>query len=262
MNIVTSYFLVKRVAGSVFIGEASLRHRTARQEEYLDCIRRNAEHREVESLHILIEGQHAYAHFRDHVMHDNNFFPSPTLRRKIIPVLWSETQPTYADMFQHANRLLRGKLTMICNADVYLSQRGASVSALQQLFMPLRNQHSVAVALTRYESENKCDAPLIHDYRGSHDAFILCPPLQQTLIDSVRHPQNCYKAENVVLHELQNHGYTVVNPCLNFMLVHRHEAELRQWLPPVDEERYARAPPCTITEAMDMIKRGNKSNGD
>ncbi|ORC89271.1 uncharacterized protein TM35_000132750 [Trypanosoma theileri] len=255
MNIVTSYFLVKRVAGSMFIGEASLRHRTVRQQEYLECIRRNAEHREVESLHILIEGQQAYDHFRDHVMQNNNFFPSPTLRRKIIPVLWPEKQPTYADMFQHANRLLRGKLTMICNADVYLSLDGASVSSLQPLFTSLHTSHRVALALTRYESEKRWDAPLIYDYRGSHDAFILSPPLPHSFIESVQHPQNCYKAENVVLHELQRHGYKVVNPCLSFMLIHKHEAELRQWLPPVDEERYAKAPPCTIKEAIDMIKK-------
>ncbi|KEG12835.1 hypothetical protein DQ04_01391030 [Trypanosoma grayi] len=257
MNIVTSYFMVRRVPGSVFLGEASLRHRDARQDEYLDCIRRNAAHAEVASLHLLVEGPDAYAHFRTRVMDDVHFLPSAALRRKIIPVLRPAAQPTYADLFRHANQILRGQLTMICNADVYLPQDGANVRELQQLFeFEEAGTRRVAVALTRHESEDPRDAPLIHDYRGSHDAFIIRPPAEATLVESVRHPQNCYKAENIVLHELRRHGYTVVNPCHSFMLVHRHAADLRQWLPPVDEERYARAPPCTLAEALNVLKLG------
>ncbi|RNF01029.1 hypothetical protein TraAM80_07272 [Trypanosoma rangeli] len=252
MNIVTSYFMVKRLSGSVFIGEASLRHRVARQAEYMDCLRRNAAHAEVAALHILVQGADAYRHFRAHVLEDEGFFPSKEMRRKIIPVLRDEVQPTYADLFQHANQLLRGELTMICNADVYLPQAGASVQELRKLFDGNPDRH-VAVALTRYESEHRGDAPLIEDYRGSHDAFIIRPPTEAAFIEGVRHPQNCYKAENIVLYELQRHGYVVVNPCRSFMIVHRHAADLRQWLPAVDEERYARAPPCTMAEALDLI---------
>ncbi|PBJ76281.1 hypothetical protein BCY84_09388 [Trypanosoma cruzi cruzi] len=257
MNIVTSYFVVKRLPGSIFLGEASLRHRDARQQEYMDCIRRNAAHAEVVSLHILIEGTEAYRQFRQRVMEDDYFFQSKEMRRKIVPVLWPEAQPTYADLFQHANKLLRGKLTMICNADVYLPQVGASVRELQKLFDsdPTRR---LSVALTRYESEDRRDAPLIEAYRGSHDAFIFRPPTEASFVEGVRHPQNCYKAENIVLYELQRHGYVVVNPCRSFMIVHHHTADLRQWLPAVDEERYARAPPCTIAEALTMLRQTNR----
>ncbi|CBH13238.1 hypothetical protein, conserved [Trypanosoma brucei gambiense DAL972] len=255
MNIVTSYFLVKRIPGSIFLGEASLRNAEARQREYLECIRQNVTHREVDSLHLLIEGSDAYNHFRTHIMENNNSFPDGRLRQKIVPILWQKGQPTYADLFEHANKLLRGRLAMVCNADVYISQHGAAVRDLARLFD--QGVPRVALALTRYESENFMDAPLQDNYRGSHDAFVVRPPLEDSLLRSVKHPQNCYKAENVVLHELQRHGYMVKNPCRDFMLVHRHEADLRQWLPSVDEERYARAPPCSIEEAVIALKEEN-----
>lgn len=259
MNIVTSYFVVKRIPGSVFLGESSLRYRAVRQNEYIDCIRRNVAHAEVTSLHLLIEGHEAYCHFREHVLENDSFFACSELRRKIIPLVRPEVQPSYADLFQHANTLLRGKLAMICNADVYLPRFGANVRELRQLFDCAPHRRT-AIALTRHESENPGDAPLINDYRGSHDAFIIRPPLDNAVVRNVRHPQNCYKAENIVLHELKRHGYTVVNPCRSFMLVHRHQADLRQWLPPVDEERYAQAPPCTIAEALDMLGVGRDAN--
>ncbi|KAH8610744.1 hypothetical protein ERJ75_001058200 [Trypanosoma vivax] len=255
MNIVTSYFMVKRIPGSLFLGEASLLHREARQKEYLECIRRNVAHGEVDSVHLLVEGPASYEHFRRYVMQDSGLLSCERQREKVVPVLWQRGQPTYADLFQHANKLLRGRLAMVCNADVYLSKQGASVRQLQALFDDKINA-KVAVALTRYESEDSDDAPLQKEYRGSHDAFIVKPPLEDSFVESVRHPQNCYKAENIVLHELQRHSYTVVNPCLSFMLVHRHTADLRQWLPPVDGERYARAPPSTIGEALSVLQGG------
>lgn len=141
----------------------------------------------------------------------------------------------------------------------------------------------VAFALTRHEQEvvvvdqegrhdhhlTAATAPLIHDYRGSHDAFLLRPsphsPLHTTsFLDRIHHRQNCYQAENVVLYELQQAGYTVLNPCIGknaLRLIHCHAEDtgVRQWFPSVDPERYARSSPITMEEAVKIIQ--SKRNG-
>jgi hypothetical protein len=88
-------------------------------------------------------------------------------------------------------------------------------------------------------------APLIADYRGSHDAFIFRPgDISDKFLGTVAHPQNAYKSENIVVHELRaSAGLRVRNPCLDARVLHRHRAAVRQWLPPVDEERYGKAEP-------------------
>lgn len=396
MNIVTSYFLVRHLAGAMQLGNfsatpssggggggraadhfnADARHQ--RQMEYLECLWRNTQHPEVEAVHLIVEGMHAYQHFcasvlgtqpqpeqqgQTHRHHDGCDEPwcrpwtwSKAQRRKIIPFLrLAPGPPTYADLFGYANLLLPGKLVMVANADVYLSEEllGSSfdrlttpapqsdtahtTSTLASSFSlsssaapscgaektpeavraalpnrphgkanhcrstrtPVRAMgnlvlqdptapgrasrreegQAVALALTRYEVEPLSVvsnavldshthapptpqsqllnallphiAPLIADYRGSHDAFVLQPPVPQSFLRAVGHKQNCYQAENIVVYELQRCGYTVLNPCLSIGLVHRHEADLRQWFPSVDPSRYGRAAPVTLARAME-----------
>lgn len=246
------------------MGDATLRFRRERQVEYLDCLARNASHEAVHSVHIVVEGREAYDHFVRHVLHAEDgpcAALGPSQRQKIIPFLRLQpTQPTYADLFHHANTLLPGALTMICNADVYLSPGHFALPAVEALFKKAeaspttRAQSSrLALALTRHESDTAHDAPLIADYRGSHDAFVIRSPTPTSFLRGVTHPQNCYKAENIVLYELKQHGYRVLNPCKDLRLVHRHAADVRQWLPPVDESRYARANPMTVREAQQEL---------
>lgn len=134
----------------------------------------------------------------------------------------------------------------------------------------------VAFALTRYEEEIggpfspdlSHAAPLIQDYRGSHDGFLLQPssrsPLSVTpFLQRVEHRQNCYQAENIVIYELQQAGYAVLNPCLGnngIRLIHCHEEEtgVRQWFPSVDPTRYGRARPMCMEEALAVVQKKRK----
>ena len=139
-------------------------------------------------------------------------------------------QPFYSDLFEYANKNITNPhdVAMVCNADIYLSDDFA---------LPA---HGATCALTRWEAKDV--SPLIENYQGSHDAFLFHPPLPQSFLDAVRHPQNAYKSENIVLHELQKIR-VVKNPCRTVRVYHKHDADFRQWLPSVDEERYARCPP-------------------
>lgn len=274
MNIVTSYFLVRQLPGTLALGGDVRRNRTSRQQEYMDCLANNQRHPGVESIHLVVEGAAAYQHFLDHHRPCSGGAP-------ILPLVHlSSSMPTYQTFFTLANQMLRGRLTMVCNADVYLSHRCFDVKRVAELFaaqeavqinagegrakcrssaeVPAREQAAaaapLALALTRHESDDAFDAPLITDYRGSHDAFVLKPPLSPSFLGGVSHYQNCYKAENIVIHELRKAGYVVLNPSLDLRLVHRHSVDLRQWFPPVDEERYGRADPITTAEALSQIQ--------
>ncbi|KAK7195851.1 hypothetical protein NESM_000516500 [Novymonas esmeraldas] len=306
MNIVTSYFLVRALPGTIALGGDVVEHQQARQQEYLECLRRNQQHPDVASIHLLVEGADAYEHLLRHVMGNADAQRSTSApltghrdRRRhtapVVPVLCGSSSsssgvssmPLYSDFFLHANRLLPHRLTMVCNADVYLSPGHFSCSAVAELFRCARDlpchwpssplsssaaarpsssageaaadlpkANALALALTRYESDHLLDAPFLYDYRGSHDAFVVVPPVPSSFLRRVAHPQNSYKAENVVLHELQRSGYVTLNPTLGdgARLVHRHAADLRQWFPPVDESRYALAPPSTVAQAASRIR--------
>lgn len=157
-------------------------------------------------------------------------------------------------------------------------------TSISSVFFDTEIVPPIAFALTRYEKEVEnshahsytnhntsnttfidlaTDAPLIHDYRGSHDAFIFCPSprspiLKASFLDQVNHRQNCYQAENVVIYELQKAGYLVLNPCVGgngLKLIHCHAEEtgVRQWFPSVDPTRYGRAPPMSMEEAINVL---------
>ncbi|KPA84076.1 putative mitochondrial hypothetical protein [Leptomonas pyrrhocoris] len=301
MNIVSSYFIVRKLRGTIALGGDIQQHQQARQAEYLDCLRYNRDHPGVAAIHLLVEGTEAYRHLVQHLLLEDQHSKlsraacAPDVRRRcsaapIVPIVrLGGGMPTYAAFFRHANQLAVQRLTMVCNADVYLSPHHFNVSGVQQLFQDAAarvnqqkkvhwtartedegapastatvkspatssllphagNKVKLALALTRYESDNVGDAPFLYDYRGSHDAFVFVPPVPVSFITRVDHAQNGYKAENVVLHELQQHHYLTLNPAFDLRLVHRHAADVRQWFPPVDETRYGRAYPCTLAAA-------------
>lgn len=277
MNIITSYFIVRKLPGTIALGGDVQQHQQARQAEYLDCLRRNRQHPGVAAVHLLVEGVEAYRHLLQHVLSENSSTVAQRGRCRLAPIVpvvrLGGGLPTYADFFAYAGQLTSQRLTMVCNADVYLSPKHFNVPDVQALFQqasagvdgetnasspvtPTRRTQSpvkLALALTRYESDNVLDAPFLYNYRGSHDAFVFVPPVPPTFLAAVHHAQNGYKAENVVLHAWQQHGYLTLNPAFDLRLVHRHAADVRQWFPPVDETRYGRAQPCTLADASKGI---------
>jgi len=263
MNVVTTFFRVQRIPGSVLLSnDENLSQRYIREKEYLECIRRNAECPAVSRVHLLVQDTNSMNLLLTNVFTDPSF---QHLRGKIVPTLagCNPNQPLYSDLFRYCNNMLRGALCMVANADIYLPHN-FRIGDVNDLLKPRSDppKRPVALALTRYESEGSYPCPLITDYRGSHDAFVFRSPIlnpsaadtpASSFADSVSHKQNCYKAENIVVYELRRHGYAVLNPCLDVKIVHMHEADVRQWLPAADEERYAKAEPMTTEAALKFV---------
>lgn len=264
MNLVTSFFLVRKIAAALPLFHESShlpeaptlydslpQHVRERQDEYIQCILQNASCSCVSRLGLLVQDTPSLVALKSIVV--------PQLRAlgkdkegtlivgKVVPFLHQNApeQPTYSDLFHLGNKmsiLFQNKATMVCNADIALLDQTFNFPYVQKLL----EREKVALALTRYENEFTEECPLIDDYRGSHDAFIFRAPLPQEVVAAVNHPQNCYKAENIVIAELQRAAFHLLNPCRSVKIFHKHQSQVRQWLPPWDpeeRERYGKVPP-------------------
>jgi hypothetical protein len=260
LHLVTTLFRVRALPSALQLGAGVLTQAalTERESEYVSCLHSNLLSGAVAKVHTIVQCGGCVP--RSGICSD----PSVSLLRDIIAlrhpalsverrclVKWvptifprSPAQPLYSDLFDYCNRLLVGKVCMVVNADIYLSPR-FPFPALHTLFVedPKR-----VFALTRYEDDINLHRPLIDDYRGSHDAFIFLAPVDRQIIDACRHPQNAYRAENVVIHAFQRSAYRVSNPCLSLKIFHRHAADVRQWFPPTanSEAEYGTAVPCQL----------------
>jgi hypothetical protein len=286
LHVVTSFFRVRRIPGSLLMSvDEGLGQRTQREAEYISCILHNAISPHVAKVHLLVQDPESMeALHRELLRAPPSALPAPSfshhllpqsgpcsfadLRKKIVPTLalCHPAQPHYSHLFDYCDRMLHGQLCMVCNADIYVP-RASQMGHVTKLFQcAKRRSVAVALALTRYETDGSdselrgdsnsiWECPLINDYRGSHDAFVFQSPLGRAFASSVQHPQNCYKAENIVIHELEHRAKCLVlNPSRSVRIVHLHHADIRQWLPPVDEQRYGRAVPMTAEQALSAIE--------
>ena len=71
-------------------------------------------------------------------------------------------------------------------------------------------------------------SPMIEKYCGSHDCFIFNSKLNFiNNLNNIKHIQNVWGSENVVLYELKKANIKVYNPCYQIITVHLHESNLR-----------------------------------
>ena len=66
-------------------------------------------------------------------------------------------------------------------------------------------------------------SPAIDMFKGSHDVFIFKSQLNPVLQKMVVHKQNMWGSENRVIDALIDLKYNVINPCLQFKIIHEHD---------------------------------------
>jgi len=189
LNIITSFYIPK--------------NDLARENELKKTLNNNAINPIVKKIHLFLDKKE-----------DEDYIK--TLDRKIqskIKVIDTGKQPLYSDLFKYANRL-PNEICMICNGDIWVYTREIP------FFLKALNNNFV-FALTRYEIDGK--SPHIEEYRGSHDAFIFKSQLNPLLQKMVKHKQNIWGSENVVIDSLLYLKYNVKNPCLQFKIIHEHD---------------------------------------
>jgi hypothetical protein len=259
-----------------------------RQLEYLHCLLMNAQSPVVKRVVLLVQDAAAAALLGGAVAalptlarHRGKIVPVMFDGRR-------GAQPLYSDLFAVAQRMLHptDDVAALCNSDIHLHTTHMLRADVHAALPPTAAKPR-ALALTRYEegavssfspppprdgtatrtpappppappvvvttdAAPPCAvdaAPLIDDFRGSHDAFLFRPGhVPRGVLAAVRHAQNAYQAENVVAYELQRVGLELSNPSRgDFRVAHKHASEVRQWFPPVADarERYSRVEPTT-----------------
>ncbi len=133
-------------------------------------------------------------------------------------------QPLYSDLFTYCNTL-EDKICMIINSDIWLH----SIYDINIFDKLKENKQKTVFSLTRHEHDFSC--PLINEYQGSHDTFIFISPIDNQIIKHIKHKQNVWGSENVLLYELNKINYKLYNPCKKIIIVHEHKSEDR------DEDR-------------------------
>ena len=280
LQLVTSFFRVKGLRGALALHDsfgaksklkaAEQNRMLDRQGEYLWCVLHNAFHSHIEKVHLLVEDEESLA-----LLQTWDCYPyllasgklQVNLKKNSKP-MGNENQIMYSDLFALAQFTQKARNsftpTLIANSDIFLprSFQGLSLPLIQHL------KRGGVFALTRWEEDGS--SPLVSEYNGSHDGFIFVPNMytfrchttteaaSRELFDgflkSVKHAQNRYQSENVVIHELfHRFGHkSVKNPCYSIKLHHKHAVRYRQWLPSVvtaecrADERYGVCKPCLM----------------
>ena len=130
-------------------------------------------------------------------------------------------QPLYSDLFSYCNTL-KNKICMVINSDIWLH----SIENTRIFNRLEENNGKTVFSLTRHEHDFLC--PLIDNYQGSHDAFIFRSPICESIIKNIKHKQNIWCSENVVLYEIIKANYHLYNPCKQIIIVHEHKSEVRE----------------------------------
>ena len=145
---------------------------------------------------------------------DEDYIKSlPQEKQEKIKIIEIGKQPLYSDLFNYANTLLN-EICMISNGDIWIQNTQIP------FFFSLLNKNFI-FALTRHEMDGKCY--FAEDSIDSYDAFIFKSQLNPFLNKMVVHKQNIWGSENRVIDALIDLKYNVINPCLQFKIIHEHD---------------------------------------
>jgi hypothetical protein len=175
----------------------------ARENELKKTLNNNLYNPIVKKIHL----------FLDKTEDDDYIKTLPIEKQEKIKIIKIGKQPLYSDLFNYANTLLN-EICMICNGDIWVYNKTIP------FFINILNKNFV-FALTRHEIDGKI--PLIEGNYSSHDAFIFKSQLNPFLQKMVIHKQNIWGSENRVIDSLIYLKYKVLNPCLQFKIIHEHD---------------------------------------
>ena len=189
LNIITSFYIP--------------RNDLARENELKKTLNNNLLNSIVKKIHLFLDKQE-----------DEDYIKSlPQEKQEKIKIIEIGKQPLYSDLFNYANTLLN-EICMISNGDIWIQNTQIP------FFFSLLNKNFI-FALTRHEMDGKCY--LAEDSIDSYDVFIFKSQLNPVLQKMVVHKQNMWGSENRVIDALIDLKYNVINPCLQFKIIHEHD---------------------------------------
>jgi hypothetical protein len=187
LNIITSFYIPKKDA--------------ARELELKKTLHNNLNNNFVKKIHLFLDKDE-----------DEKYINS--LSSEKINIVRIGQQPLYSELFNYANKL-PNELCMISNGDIWIGE----IREINPLLSLL--QSNTIFALTRHEMNG--EPYLINLSIDSHDAFVFKSPINPLIENMVKFKQNIWGAENNVIDAMVYLRYKIINPCLQFKIIHEHD---------------------------------------
>jgi hypothetical protein len=172
----------------------------ARMAEYLECLQRNLECREIAEVCLLVDG-------------DGVEIPaSPKIRMRRI-----SARPTYADYFGWINEVAgENDISVIANTDIW---HDAHLKLFENWTLPERT----VLALSRWNL--RADGPaVLYDHNDSQDSWIVRGMVSGVTGDF---PVGIPRCDNRIAAEFERAGYQVRNPSFSIKSFHVHAGPAR-----------------------------------
>ena len=175
-----------------------------REKELKETLHYNLNNKFIKKIHLFLDKE-------DDEQYIKSLSPKHIEKIHIIRI---GNQPLYSELFSYANTL-QNEFCMICNGDIWISE----IAGLPGIMVLLEGRY--IFSLTRHEKNGWPE--LINNSIDSYDAFVFKSPINPFIEKMTRHKQNIWGAENCVVDALVSLRYNIINPCLQFKIIHQHD---------------------------------------
>lgn len=180
----------------------------ARTEEFIECVRRNSANPHIDEVVVFIEDGITCSTARERF---------PALGHRNVRLVAHGQRLAYVQLFDYANRYLRGLGVIIANADIFFDETLALLDD-----EPLRDR---MLCLSRWD-EGADGLPSHFDRPDSQDAWIFEPPLPHIAADFYLGKPGC---DNRLAYEAERAGLAVSNPSRSVRARHLHQSAVRRY---------------------------------
>ncbi|KAJ3203757.1 hypothetical protein HDU83_008125 [Entophlyctis luteolus] len=202
----------------------------------------------------------------------DSYFPMKEFERKLIVAKTGHTGRLRAsDAFRYASYNIKQntrnpkllKVAILANQDIFFDEslRLIETSPYSDL------SHYTAYFLSRYEEPDAEESSLIGTqcgpkFIGSHDAFVVVPPLPNPLVDKLDFELGSYGIEARILWEFEQFGIYGRNPCEDIKIWHVHRNGIKEHVATLESLQPGHyGPPMQIIEPpMPEVNTGGKSS--
>jgi len=212
MDIIIQLFLYSRNSDDT----EEIKHKKhVRESEYSHCFRENLSRDYVNRIHILLVNPDDEIHFK-------SLAGEYEYKCKFIPF---GRQPHYKDFIQYAYTIDDNRILCIMNGDILLDKQ----LPFDLIKKNVKDLNMFGITRHEYSGEthsicNIYTCQLIHEYKGSHDMFIIHTPISKNIkLEDIDFKQNTYGAENIFQRTLKNAGYSFKNPAFQIKGFHLHK---------------------------------------
>lgn len=202
-------FLEKRhVVDTILLVGFYLDRSPDRVQEFLACIKRNADNRKIAAVHVFVE---------EEIDRGQLVSRFPQLASPKAHLIVIGRRLTYRDLFDYANRELPGRRVIIANADIFFDHTLARLEPYDLT--------DCLLCLSRWDLHPDGSWRLF-DFESSQDAWIFQSPVPDFDCDFHLGLLGC---DNRLAWEAARAGLVVVNPCRSVRAYHLHSSGIRRY---------------------------------